>query len=215
MERAITKLKLHGFILNSHTNGEYMDDQKFWPILEAAEALGGAIYIHPRCPADDWARPYRDYGLYAAPWGFQAEVSIHVLRMMWAGVFDRFPKLKIVIGHMGESLPFNLWRLDYMHGTHLKWGEPRTQMKPSEILKRNFLITTSGVEDPVALRYSIEVLGADNVMWAIDYPYQAMAPSVAFMDAAPLSDEDKHKVFHGNAERVFHIPPAEARAAAE
>jgi 2,3-dihydroxybenzoate decarboxylase/5-carboxyvanillate decarboxylase len=88
-------------------------------------------------------------------------------------------------------------------------------MKPSEILKRNFLITTSGVEDPVALRYSIEVLGADNVMWAIDYPYQAMAPSVAFMDAAPLSDEDKHKVFHGNAERVFHIPPAEARAAAE
>jgi 2,3-dihydroxybenzoate decarboxylase/5-carboxyvanillate decarboxylase len=126
---------------------------------------------------------------------------------MLSGVFDRFPKLKIVIGHMGESLPYNIWRMDYMYNVHKSWGEIPGKQKPSELLKRNFLITTSGVEHGPALKYAIEVLGADNILWAIDYPYQPTAPAVAFMNSVDITEEDKEKIFHKNAERVFHISP--------
>ena len=101
MERAIQRLKLNGFIINSHTNNEYLDQQKFWPILEAAEGLDAPIYIHPRAPADGMAAPFRDYRLEAAVWGYGVEVGTHAVRLMMSGVLDRFPKLKVVIGHMG------------------------------------------------------------------------------------------------------------------
>jgi 2,3-dihydroxybenzoate decarboxylase/5-carboxyvanillate decarboxylase len=205
MERAINRLKLNGFILNSHTNGEYLDNPKFWPILECAEALDRAIYIHPRCPSRDMAKPYGDYGMYTAMWGFQAEVSVHAMRMILSGLFERFPKLKIVIGHMGESIPFNVWRADYIYGVHKGWGDIPGNVKPSEVFKRNFWITTSGVEHTPALKYCIEVLGSDRVLWAIDYPYQVSPPAVAWMNSADISEEDRHKIFHGNAERLFHI----------
>jgi 2,3-dihydroxybenzoate decarboxylase/5-carboxyvanillate decarboxylase len=205
MERAIRKLKLNGFILNSHTNGEYLDNPKYWPILECAEALDRAIYIHPRCPPEHMAKAYGDYGMYTALWGFQAEVSVHAMRMILSGVFERFPKLKIVIGHMGESIPFNVWRSDYIYGVHHAWGDIPGKVKPSEVFKRNFWITTSGVEHTPALKYCIDVLGPDRVMWAIDYPYQQHSPAVKWMDEADISDEHKEMIYHGNAERVFHI----------
>ena len=205
MERAISKLKLNGFILNSHTNGEYLDNPKYWPILECAEALDRAIYIHPRCPSRDMAKPYADYGMYTAMWGFQAEVSVHAMRMILSGLFERFPKLKIVIGHMGESIPFNVWRADYIYGVHKGWGDIPGNVKPSEVFKRNFWITTSGVEHTPALKYCIDVLGSDRILWAIDYPYQVSPPAVAWMNGADISEEDRHKIFHGNAERLFHI----------
>jgi len=207
MERAVTKLKLNGFILNSHTNGEYLDNPKYWPILECAEALDRAIYIHPRCPSDQMAKPYGDYGMYTAMWGFQAEVSVHCLRMILSGLFERFPKLKIVIGHMGESIPFNLWRCDYIYGVHKGWGDIPGNEKPSDVFKRNFWITTSGVEHTPALKYCIDVLGPDRVMWAIDYPYQPSKPATDWMNGADISAKDKELVFHGNAERIFHIAP--------
>ena len=207
MERAVTKLKLNGFILNSHTNGEYLDNPKYWPILECAEALDRAIYIHPRCPSDQMAKPYGDYGMYTAMWGFQAEVSVHCLRMILSGLFERFPKLKIVIGHMGESIPFNLWRCDYIYGVHKGWGDIPGNEKPSDVFKRNFWITTSGVEHTPALKYCIDVLGPDRVMWAIDYPYQPSKPATDWMNGADISAKDKDLVFHGNAERIFHIAP--------
>lgn len=204
MERAINVLKLNGFIINSHTNNEYLDQQKFWPILEAAEALGAPIYIHPRAPSDGMAAPFRDYRLDAAVWGYGMEVGTHAVRLMMSGVFDRFEKLRIVIGHMGEAVPFWLWRLDYM-GNPARGRSPQ-RLLPSEYFRRNFAITTSGVEDPVALRYCINRLGVDSVMWAIDYPYQPTAPAVAFIDAAPLTDVERAKICHGNAERIFRIP---------
>ena len=207
MERAVTKLKLNGFILNSHTNGEYLDNPKYWPILECAEALDRAIYIHPRCPSDQMAKPYGDYGMYTAMWGFQAEVSVHCLRMILSGLFERFPKLKIVIGHMGESIPFNLWRCDYIYGVHKGWGDIPGNEKPSDVFKRNFWITTSGVEHTPALKYCIDVLGPDRVMWAIDYPYQPSKPATDWMNGADISAKDKELVFHGNVERIFHIAP--------
>jgi 5-carboxyvanillate decarboxylase len=209
MERAIKQLKLNGFILNSHTYGEYLDDPKYWPVLEAAEALDACIYIHPRAPSDTFKGPVQKYGMDSAMWAYGVEVGTHVVRMMTSGVFDHFPNLKICIGHMGEAIPFWLWRINFMNTRAQKIGRaPKTKLDMEAYFKRNFYITTSGVEDPLALEYSVKKLGADRVLWAIDYPYQPTAPAVAFMDAAPLSDEDKAKVYHKNAERLFHIPPA-------
>lgn len=204
MERAINTLKLNGFIVNSHTNNEYLDLPKYSPILEAAEALNAPIYIHPRAPSDGMAAPFRDYDIETAIWGYGMEVGTHAVRLMLAGVFDRFPNLTIVIGHMGEAVPFWLWRLDFMADPSRGMNRPH-KLAPSEYFRKNFMITTSGVEDPLALQYCIDKIGADRIMWAIDFPYQPTPPAVAWIDAAPISDADKEKICHGNAERVFRI----------
>lgn len=215
MDRAINKLKLNGFILNSHTNSEYLDNPKYWPFLEAAEAMDACIYIHPRAASDGLAAPFRDYGLDSAQWGYGVEVSTHAVRMIVSGLFDHFPKLKICIGHMGEGVHFWFWRLDYMNKHAQNRGSaPKLKLTPSEYFKRNFVITTSGVESPLALDYSIKALGIDNVMWAIDYPYQPSPPAVKFMDTAPVTEAEREKLYHGNAERIFHIPAAAAAKAA-
>jgi 5-carboxyvanillate decarboxylase len=204
MERAITKLKLNGFIVNSHTANAYLDDPRFLPILEAAEALGMPLYIHPRAPSDGMAEPFKDYRLEGAVWGYGVETGTHILRLIFGGIFDRFPKLQVVIGHMGEALPFWLGRLDFMGAPGARAGR-KNQLKPSEYFKRNITITTSGVEDPLALKYCIDKIGADNIMWAIDYPFQPTTPSVTFIESAPISEVDRAKIAYGNAERIFKI----------
>ncbi len=206
MERAVRELKLNGFIVNSHTNNEYLDQEKYWPILEAAEALDSALYIHPRSPADTMAAPFSDYNMHAAIWGFQAETGTHAMRIILSGVLDRFPRLKIVLGHMGESIPYNLWRAD--HWYHYRRGIQQSSLQPSDVFKRNFLITTSGVEDTRVLDYCLKWLGPDRIMWAIDYPYEESAPATRFMNEAPIPDADKEKIFHLNAERLFRLPAA-------
>jgi predicted TIM-barrel fold metal-dependent hydrolase len=204
MERAINTLKLNGFIVNSHTQNGYLDDQRFWPILETAEALGVPLYLHPRAPSDGMAAPFRDYRMEGPSWGYGVETGTHAVRLMLSGVLDRFPRLRIVLGHLGEALPFWLWRLDYMASPGARAGL-RNQLKPSEYLRRNFAITTSGLEDPLVLRLCTEKIGIDNVMWAIDYPFQPTAPAVAFLESAPLSDEEREQVAHTNAERIFGL----------
>lgn len=208
MERARNELKLNGFIVNSHTNDEYLDDPKYWPILEAAEALNCVLYIHPRAASYGLKGPLSDYGIDSAMWGYGVEMGTHVIRMMVSGVFDRFPNLKICIGHMGEAIPFWMWRINFMNCRGQKSGRsPKTELTMEEYFKRNFAITTSGVEDPLALDYSIKKIGAENIMWAIDYPYQPAQPAVDFIDNAPLSDHDRALICHKNAERLFHISP--------
>jgi 5-carboxyvanillate decarboxylase len=206
IERARTELGLNGLVVNSHTNDEYYDDPKFWDIFAAAEAHDAAIYLHPRAPSAGLAGACREYAMDSALWGFGIEVGTHVVRLILSGLFDRFPRLKIVIGHMGEAVPFWLWRIDFMRKARDgRPGIPKLSLTPSEYFKRNFAITTSGQENPLALQYCIDMLGAENVMWAIDYPYQPTPPAVQFMDAAPLPDEVKSLVYGGNAERIFHI----------
>ena len=204
MERAVRKLQLNGFLVNSHTDNIYFDDVKMWPILEAAEALGYPLYIHPRAPSDGMATPFQDYRLEGAVWGYGVETSTHIIRMIVGGVFDRFPKLQVVIGHMGEALPFWLGRLDFMARPGARAGR-KNQLKPSEYFQRNIFITTSGVEDPLALQYCIDKIGADRIMWAIDYPFQPTASAVAFIESTPMSDENRQKIAHKNAERIFRI----------
>lgn len=206
MERAINKLKLNGFVVNSHTHNEYLDLPKYWPILEAAEALDACIYIHPRAASDGLSGPMRDYSMHAAQWSYGIEVSTHAVRLILSGVFDRFPKLKICIGHMGEAVHFWLWRIDFMNLRAQESGAaPKLKLKPSDYFKRNFVITTSGQESHLALDFSIKAIGAENVLWAIDYPYQPTTPAVEFMDSAPVTDEERELIYHKNAERVFHI----------
>lgn len=204
MERAIRTLKLNGFMVNSHTQNGYLDEQRFWPILEAAEALGAPLYIHPRAPSDGMAAPFRDYRMEGPSWGYGVETGTHAVRLMLSGVLDRFPRLRIVLGHLGEGLPFWLWRLDYMAAPGSRTGL-RNRLKPSEYFQRNFAITTSGLEDTAVLRLCVEKIGIDNVMWAIDYPFQPTAPAVAFIESAPLSDQEREQVAHGNAERIFGL----------
>jgi 5-carboxyvanillate decarboxylase len=204
MERAINALKLNGFLVNSHTDNLYLDDQRFWPILEAAEALDAPLYIHPRAPSDGMAAPFRDYRMEGAIWGYGMETGTHAVRLMLSGVLDRFPKLRIVLGHMGEALPFWLWRLDYMASPGSR-AALRNRLKPSEYMARNFAITNSGLEDGLALRYAIDKLGIDRVMWAIDYPFQLTPASVEFIESAPLSESEREQVAFRNAERIFRI----------
>lgn len=206
IERARGELGLHGLVVNSHTNDEYYDDEKYWPIFEAAEATDSAIYIHPRAPSKHLAGACEKYAMDAALWGYGIEVGTHVVRLILSGLFDRFPDLRIVIGHMGEAVPFWLWRIDYMHKVREgQSGINKLSLTPSETFKRNFAITTSGQENPLALDYCVRMLGAENVMWAIDYPYQPTAPAVEFMDDAPLPEDVKAMIYGGNAARIFHI----------
>ena len=209
LERAINKLKLNGVIINSHTDGEYLADRKYWPLLEAIAGLKVALYIHPRAPIPAMAAAYRPYHLEHAIWGYQAETGLHALQLIVSGVFDHIPNLKIVLGHMGEALPYWLYRVDWMHDrAAIHFDRPKLKKRPSDYFKRNFMITTSGMNWNPVLKFCIEALGADNIMWAIDYPYQESREATAFMNGAPISDVDKHKIFHKNAERVFHIKPA-------
>jgi predicted TIM-barrel fold metal-dependent hydrolase len=212
MRRAIEDLGLNGFVVNSHTDGEYLDQEKFWPILEAAEALGAPIYIHPRPLPQGAVDPYLEPDLWAGIWGYAAETGLHALRMITNGVFDRFPDLRIVLGHMGEGLPYFVYRIDYMSRLLRQIGSHRPyELDPSEYLKRNFLVTTSGMNHDPPLELCLKVLGPANIMWAIDYPYQRSPEAVEFMDAAPLSERQRAQIYAGNAERVFGIG---ARAAA-
>lgn len=205
MERAMTRLGLNGVIVNSHTDGEYLDQEKYWPILEAAEALEAPIYIHPRTLPDGAIGPYMDHHLWTAMWGYQAETGLHGMRLLASGVLDRFPGLTIVLGHMGEGIPYWVYRLDHMYPVMSARDERPLEMLPSEYLRRNFAITTSGMNHIPALRYNVEVLGPRNVMWAIDYPYQDTDEAADFMDSADISDEDKALIYSGNAERIFKL----------
>ncbi|WP_129793773.1 amidohydrolase family protein [Sphingosinicella sp. CPCC 101087] len=205
VERAMGKLGLNGVMINSHTNDEYLDEEKYLPIFEAAAASGAPIYLHPRAPSRGMAGPYLKYGLETAMWGYGAETGLHAVRLIMSGVFDRFPGLRLVLGHMGEGLPFWQWRLDYMFASGS--NRPKLELLPGEYMRRNMAITTSGMNWDKALAFCIEAVGIDNIMWAIDYPYQTTPEAVEFMDRAPLSDEDRTKIYAGNAERIFNIAP--------
>jgi 5-carboxyvanillate decarboxylase len=204
MDRAITKLKLSGVMINSHTNGEYLDETKYWPILEAAAALDVPIYIHPRAPVPSMAAAYRKYQLEHAIWGYAVEVGLHAVRLILSGVFDQYPRLRIVIGHMGENIPYALYRLDYMHQNY-PFNRPKLRRRPSDYFRENFAITTSGVNWLPALKLCLEVLGPDNVMWAIDYPYQETFEAVQWLTDADLPQDVKDKLFYRNAERIFRL----------
>lgn len=212
VERAMTDLGLHGVIINSHTNGEYLDERKFDPILEAAQRHQAPVYIHPTFPSDDMSKPMTPYGLSGALWGFAAETGLHAIRMVMGGVFDRFPELQVVLGHMGESLPFWLFRFDNIYEMMMSQGQVppgmiKLERKPSEYIKSNIHITTSGMFWDDVLKFGIDAVGADRVMFAIDYPYESSKIGADWIRAAPIPKEQKEMILSSNAQRLFKIKP--------
>jgi 5-carboxyvanillate decarboxylase len=198
---------IKGLIINSHTGGEYLDAAKYWPIFEAAEALGLPLYLHPREPSPSMIGPYLEYGLYFAGWGFAAEVGLHAMRLIMSGVFERFPRLQIILGHMGEAIPFWLQRIDNRYLLQVKIGAvTKLARLPSEYFLQNFVITTSGVCSEPALKLSLDVLGVDRILFAADYPYESVEEAVSFMDRADLSDDARGRIYWQNAARIFHLP---------
>jgi 5-carboxyvanillate decarboxylase len=209
LERGVRSLGLKGAIINSHTHGEYLDDTKFWPIFEAAEALDVPVYIHPNTPSPAMIAPFLERGLDGAIFGFAVETSLHILRIIVSGVFDRFPKLRIVIGHLGEGLPYWLFRIDFMHNrmvTANRYASVRKlQRNPSDYVRENIWVTTSGMAWEPPILYAQSVLGVDRVLYAMDYPYQFVPEEVAVTDNLPISDADKKKLYETNAVKVFNL----------
>lgn len=207
-ERAVRRLGLKGLIINSHTRGEHLDDPKFWDIFEAAEALDVPVYIHPQAPPPKMAAPYVDKGLEGALWGFGAETGLHVLAILRSGALDRFPRLRLVVGHCGEALPFWLYRLDYMNRTArpaITSGAVALKRSLSEYMRENVYVTTSGMAWAPVITFVQSVLGMDRVLYAMDYPYQFEPGEVTATDRVPISEADKKQLFQTNAERVFRV----------
>jgi len=202
LERSVHQLGLQGVLVNGHTNGVYLDDDRFTGLWESVESLGVPVYLHPADPPTPFAVANGvPIGEATFGWGF--ETGGHLLRLVMCGVLERFPGLTIIIGHMGELLPFNLTRLDDRYDYYV--GNPPIPHPPSFYIRRNVMITTSGVNDAAALRCAIDVLGADRVMFAADYPYQHNEPAVEFIRSAPISDSERELICHGNAERLLGI----------
>jgi 5-carboxyvanillate decarboxylase len=209
IRRGAEHLGLKGVIINSHTHDSYLDDARYWAIFEAAEALGTPIYLHPNSPSRGLIQPLLDRGLDGAIYGFAVETGLHLLRIIVAGVFDRFPRLKLVVGHLGEALPFWLYRLDYMHSAsaHARRydGMKPLERTPSEYLRSNVWVTTSGMPWAPAILFCREVLGADRVLYAMDYPYQYVPDEVRAQDDLPLTPAEKKAFFQTNAEELFGL----------
>ena len=209
IERGVSKLGMHSVIINSHTQGEYLSDPKFWDIFAAAEAHDVPIYLHPNALPAQMLQPFQECGLDGAIYGFGVETGMHAMRIITAGVFDRFPKLRMIIGHMGEALPFWAYRLDYMHAATVR-SKRYDSMKPikkrpSDYLRENFYITNSGVAWEHAIKFTQAFMGVDRVLYAMDYPYQYAVDEVPMLDAMDMSPQDKRKFFQTNAEAVFKI----------
>ena len=211
IERGVTQLGIHAVVINSHTQGEYLSDPKFWDIFAAAEAFDAPIYLHPNSLPAQMLQPFQECGLDGAIYGFGVETGLHAMRIITAGVFDRFPKLRLVIGHMGEALPYLAYRLDYMHRATVKSQRYASvkpiERQPSDYLRQNFYVTNSGVAWEPAVKFAQDFMGMDRVLYAMDYPYQHALDEVSVMDNMQLSAEDKKRFFQSNAESLFKIAP--------
>ena len=208
LERAV-HLGLKGAILNSHVRDHYTDRPEFFSFYEAAEALDVPVYLHPNAPSARLLGPFHERGLDGSIYGFGVETGLHLLRLIVSGIFDRYPNLKMVVGHAGEAIPFWINRIDYMYQRQIAGGRyphvAALPLKPSEYLRRNVWITTSGMNWPDEVMFTRTMMGRDRVMYAMDYPYQYEPDEVQAMEALPISEEEKQRFFEGIATDVFKL----------
>jgi 2,3-dihydroxybenzoate decarboxylase len=205
LERAVTQLGFKGALVNGHTNGEYLDERKFWRVWERAEQLGVPIYLHPADSEADQMKIYKGYpGLRSAVWNWTVETATHALRIICSGVFDAFPRATLLLGHMGEALPYTLRRIDD------GWkGTPQSKQLhhlPSYYVKNNIMITTSGNCSSEALICALTAVSADHLLFSADYPYAPLDRMTQFVETAPVSEIDREKICHLNAERLLKLP---------
>lgn len=204
LERAVRELGFRGALINGQTNGHYLDEDQYVPFWERVQELNVPIYLHPGAMADEPAMFAHRPELGGPIWAWTAETAAHALRLVMGGTLTRFPDVRIILGHMGETLPFLLWRFDSRREFDL--GEKLApEALPSTIVKRSIAITTSGVCDPGALVAAIRALGEDNVMFSVDYPYEDPKVAADFIETAPIGEDVRAKVCHGNAERLLRL----------
>lgn len=212
LERAVRDLGFKGALINGHTNGRYLDEPSFDVLLGRAESLDVPIYIHPTDPpqavTDCYYAPF-DSALVPT-WGWPVETGTHLLRLICAGVFDRHPKLKIIVGHMGELLPFCFTRLNVgmtMAGWLLSTETANPSMRNSVgyYLRENVFITSSGVFDVPVFDCARAMLGLDNLMFSVDHPFQDNFAAMEFLERCELSPQDKERFAHGTAEKLLKL----------
>jgi 2,3-dihydroxybenzoate decarboxylase len=201
LERCVRELGFKGAMINGHTNGMYLDDRSLDPFWEAAERLGALIYIHPTDPVAPAPVFNGVPALRRATWEWGFETGSHALRLVFGGLFDRFPKAKVGLGHMGETLPYLLWRFD----SRAKLYGVKLTREPSEYIRDNFLVTVSGVYAREPLRCALDALGRDKVMFAADYPFESAEEAGHFMDMVALDESERADVAYNNAVRVLGI----------
>lgn len=204
LERCVRELGMSGAMINGQTNGMYLDDDRVSALWERAADLEVPIYIHPYNPVDIPAMYHDHPELWGPVWSWTVETGNHALRIVFGGVFDRFPKARLLLGHMGETLPYQLWRFDSRWLISNRQGR-RLEHAPSDYFHRNIWCTTAGVSSDEPLRCALDALGADRVMFSIDYPYESTEEAGEWIEAAPLSEEEKAKVCYQNAKDLLRL----------
>lgn len=208
LERCVVELGFQGAMIHGPSNGVFIDDKRFWPIFERAEALDVPLYLHPADPMKAVVDAYyADYvadfpSILQSGWGFTVETATQAVRLVLSGALDRFPRLKLILGHMGESLPFSLWRISQ------SMARPRNRPMASsfrDYFCQHFWITTSGNFSNPALMCSIMEMGVDRILFAVDYPMVENEPAVAWVPTIPLDREDVSKIMNGNARQLLKL----------
>jgi predicted TIM-barrel fold metal-dependent hydrolase len=206
LERAVTRLGFKGAMVHGLTNGLFLDDRRFWPIFERAQALDVPLYLHPSIPHPAVIEAYyKDYvqkypNLLRAAWGFTVETATQGIRMVLSDVFDTYPRLKIILGHLGEGLPFLLWRINMAlvrDGAEPSWFRDN--------FCEHFWITTSGFFSDPALLLCVQEVGVDRILFSVDYPFVENAPGTEWAQRIPLCAEDRAKILSGNAKRLLKM----------
>ncbi len=205
LDRAVRQLGLHGAMLHGRTRDRNLSDPEFWPIFEVADALNAPLYLHPQSPEqrvlDAYYAGFGDEldSLFArAGIGWHYETGVQIVRLILAGVFDRFPGLQIVTGHWGEVALFYLDRLDMLS------APAKLPRKISEYVRQHLYVTASGLFSQRYLKWALEVVGADHILFATDYPFAHAPPNGAraFLETAPLSKTDCTKIASGNWDKL-------------
>ena len=220
LERAVKELGFVGALINGYTNigdentARYLDEQPVWEFWAQVQELDVPVYLHPRVPLPNQQRIYQGYeGLLGSAWGFGFETATHALRMILSGLFDKYPKLNIVLGHLGEGLPFTLPRVEHRlrhqkretHGIHKR--------PPMDYLRNNFYLTTSGTFRSQGLLNTILEVGTDRVLFSVDYPYESMRELAPWFDTCPISENDRLKIGRTNAAKLFKLEKKLSKAA--
>lgn len=208
LERRIGQKVFKGANINGHSQGRYLDNKMFWPILECAEQLQVPIYLHPAIPPK--AVVDASFGGFSPPitgmlagsaWGWHIETGVHLIRMIVGGVFDQFPKLQVVIGHLGEGIPFMLQRLD----RNLPPQMTNLKQPIRYYLRNNVHYTFGGFNFPATFLNLLLEVGVERIMFSVDYPYGSMKEARDFLEHLPVSLEDRERIAHGNAEKLFKV----------
>ena len=191
-----------GAMINGHTNGQYLDHPSLHPFWERAEALGAVIYLHPADPIAAMPVLEGTRGLTRAGWEWGVETGSHALRLVYSGHFDRFPRTTLALGHLGETLPYLLWRLD----GRAKFYGVKLGRRPSDYIRDNIVVTISGMFSAEPLMCAISALGQDRIMFATDYPFEPLDEASAFIDHVALADDVRAAICADNARRLLRLP---------